>query len=479
MTRVSLDGKGQAVDGDLTTTGALCIASGRSYIAGGRDVLREGDTTTACPECGEPGVIVEGCPHFLSDDRMVATDGALVACGCPSGANRVVAPLHESLGNGRAFEASTANAGPATSTSRSLQPRLSQPASFQPTSSEPMLVAPPGTLEPGFFIVPRSMSGPDVLFYLSDRQLKMPIEYVKRLNPTYDEGFKAGEMFVLADPDSQQACSRMEAQLMAAAERVRRHMSSLNVEEADFMTRNLPEIAALLGKASSAMGVVEAMAGKILDDVSRSLKALSQLHRDEFNQTGKLQSQAFFDQRKAVLKDLEAQLKAGFLNKRMELGSYDTLRRDLGISSKSLVHHWSKAGVAGEIPGYATHMDKVTAMSKYLHAGGYIGIGVGGASSALKIKEVCAAGRDEACKRITITEVSSFGAGLFGGATGSRLSTLAAGRLCLSVSPMRTLVCSVAVVGAGAWTGASVGEWAGGHMGDYAGEIIYDHTFID
>lgn len=32
MYRVSLDGKGQAVDGDVTTTGAICIASGESYI---------------------------------------------------------------------------------------------------------------------------------------------------------------------------------------------------------------------------------------------------------------------------------------------------------------------------------------------------------------------------------------------------------------------------------------------------------------
>ena len=477
MARVSLDGKGQAVDGDLTTTGALCIASGRSYAAGGRNVLREGDTTTACPACGKPGVIVEGCPYFLSDDCRVAIDGALIACGCPSGANRVVAPLQESPGNARASKASiaTANAGSTPPSSHSLQPRPSQPASLQPTYSEPMLVAPPGTLEPGFFIVPRSMSGPDVLFYLSDRQLKMPIEYVKRLNPTYDEGFKAGEMFVLADPDSQQACSRMEAQLMAAAERVRRHVSSLSVEEADFMTRNLPEIAALLGKASSAMGVLEAMAGKILDDVSRSLKALSQLHRDEFDRTGKLQSQAFFDQRKAIFKDLEAQLKVGFLNKRMNLGNYDTLRRDLGISSKSLVHHWSKAGAAGEIPGYATHMDKVTAMGKYLNAGGYIGIGLGGASSVLKIKEVCAAGNEEACKKINLVEASSFSGGLAGGIGAGRISTLAAAKLCVSASPLRSVICGVAVVGVGAWTGASVGE----HAGEYMGELIYDHSFID
>lgn len=30
--RVSLDGLGQAVDGDVTTTGAICIATGEGYL---------------------------------------------------------------------------------------------------------------------------------------------------------------------------------------------------------------------------------------------------------------------------------------------------------------------------------------------------------------------------------------------------------------------------------------------------------------
>ncbi|CAI3804409.1 hypothetical protein GLGCALEP_03616 [Pseudomonas sp. MM221] len=38
--RVSLEGLGQAVDGDVTTTGATCIATGAGYLDEGRMVLR-------------------------------------------------------------------------------------------------------------------------------------------------------------------------------------------------------------------------------------------------------------------------------------------------------------------------------------------------------------------------------------------------------------------------------------------------------
>lgn len=48
--RVNLEGKGQAVDGDVTTTGAVCIATGAGYLDEGRMVLREGDHTTFNPE---------------------------------------------------------------------------------------------------------------------------------------------------------------------------------------------------------------------------------------------------------------------------------------------------------------------------------------------------------------------------------------------------------------------------------------------
>nr|WP_231977374.1 PAAR domain-containing protein [Pseudomonas sp. URMO17WK12:I11] len=79
----------------MTTTGAICIATGEDYLDKGRMVLRLGDPTTPCPLCGLEGKVVEGVWHFISDGQPVAMDGALVDCGCPEGSNRVVAPLGE------------------------------------------------------------------------------------------------------------------------------------------------------------------------------------------------------------------------------------------------------------------------------------------------------------------------------------------------------------------------------------------------
>lgn len=64
MTRISIHGKGQALDGDRTTTGAVCIASSTQYRANNQRALRLGDVTTECPNCKKPGVIVQSCLRY-------------------------------------------------------------------------------------------------------------------------------------------------------------------------------------------------------------------------------------------------------------------------------------------------------------------------------------------------------------------------------------------------------------------------------
>lgn len=91
MTRISINGKRQALDGDPTTTGAICIAGSTHYRGNNQRALRQGDTTTECPECKKPGVIVEGLTFFNIEGKPAVVDGALVKCGCPEGSNRVTA----------------------------------------------------------------------------------------------------------------------------------------------------------------------------------------------------------------------------------------------------------------------------------------------------------------------------------------------------------------------------------------------------
>ena len=465
--RVNLEGRGQAVDGDVTTTGAVCIATNAGYLAEGRMVLREGDRTTPCPLCGQVGTVAEGVDHFISGGQRVAVDGALVLCGCPSGSNRVVAPLHEAPPSTQPVmgRANTHFAEP----SNALYPEH---------FSQPVVGALPGTLEPGFYVVPRRMSFAQVLLQLAEHDATLPISRLQRLNPTFEHGFKAGEIFVIGDPDNGDACTREEGQLMAAAEHARRALAVLDFAEADFMMEHQAEIAGLLSNASQSMGVGKDMLEQGLKQVSSTLTSIEQLHQREFMRHGHLNSPSFFAERRQLLQQLDGQLKVAFLNKQLDLGNYERLKKSLNISTRSLVHHWSKAGGPGQIPGYATHLDKVARLSKYLEYGGYAAIGLGGTSSYLKIQEVCRSEDVEACARIRFVEAGSFSMGVGGATAAAALSSAAVGTICavftVGTAGLGLPVCGLVVVGAGSLAGGKAGEVLGGATGEFIYEVSND-----
>ncbi|MDM9590213.1 hypothetical protein ACI2OW_15795 [Pseudomonas shirazica] len=58
--RMNFFGRYQGLDGDETTTGAICIASQARGRVHGRNWLLQGEPTTPCPLCGQAGTIVEG-----------------------------------------------------------------------------------------------------------------------------------------------------------------------------------------------------------------------------------------------------------------------------------------------------------------------------------------------------------------------------------------------------------------------------------
>lgn len=313
------------------------------------------------------------------------------------------------------------------------------------------------------------MSFEQVLAHLSEQPASLPRSILQRLNPTYAQGFKAGEMFVLGDPRNGHACTRQELQAMSAAEIARQALADLTNEEADFMMRHQAEIGGLLSDVSLSIGVAQAMMAKSRDDLNNTLRQVEILHQQQFSKYGHLRSPEFFATRKELFKRMDTQLRMSFLNKRMELGSHDTLRRDLGISSKSLVHHWNKAGGPGQIPGYATHLEKIGRMTKYLKAGGQVGIVIGAGSAYFRIREACQAGETEACRQIKFTEAGSFAGGLAGGYLGGVAGQAVAVAACIGTGPA-ALVCGVAVVGAG----ALLGSMGGASGGEVLGEVVFE-----
>ncbi|MOA50665.1 hypothetical protein D3C78_1737120 [compost metagenome] len=107
----------------------------------------------------------------------------------------------------------------------------------------------------------------------------------------------------------------------------------------------------------------------------------------------------------------------------MGIPDHPKLKNALGISNRRLVHHWNKAGAPGRIPGYATHIDGLAKASKYIKAGGWIGIGLGSIASELKTQETCWIGREDDCLKVKLTERGKFFGGLAGGAATGALVT--------------------------------------------------------
>ena len=335
----------------------------------------------------------------------------------------------------------------------------------------------PEPLPPGFYVVPRSMTGEQVLARLfADKPHKDLVSRIRSLNPTFDQGFKAGEMFVLGNLLNPTACLREEAELMAAAAKVHAALAPLSEDEANFMVEHQAEIALMVDGASQSLGMGTDMLSKGLKQIEATLRDLEYLHQQEFAAHGHLRSQQFFASRQQLYHQLDSQLKATFLGKQLGLGSYPTLRRDLGISTRSLVHHWSKGGAPGQIPGYATHMDEVAKAAKYLKYGGHIGIALGGTASTLKVQEVCRAGDSQACEKVRFTETGSFVGGVVGGSAAVWASGLAAPTLCAAIGlgsgGVGGIVCGMVLVG-----GASVAGGAGGGLaGEVVGEKIYERS---
>ncbi|MGJ7548885.1 PAAR domain-containing protein [Pseudomonas alloputida] len=464
--RINILGRGQGLDGDETTTGAICIANQSMGFSSGGAWLFEGDKTTACPRCGEAGTIVEGEPCWTQNGVPTAVDGTLVKCGCPLGDNRLVAPLDQLPAPRLAPAAAAAREAPVQAFANTPKRTGYPPHTVQPSVAQQ-------SQEPGFYIVPRCMTYQDVLIELDAPQANLPRSILERLNPTYQQGFKAGEIFVIGDGLSRPVCTREELIAMSAAQQAREALADLTEDEADFMMRHQAEIAGLLSDVSLAMGVSQAMMARLLEDLSNILRTIEELHQQQFAKHGHLRSPEFFTERKKLFKQLDANLKATFLNKRMNLGYYEKLRRDLGISSKSLVHHWSKAGAPGQIPGYSTHLNKLASMSKYLKTGGYIGVAIGGAGSAMNIQKACQAGNTQACKKKIFTEGGNFSGGLAGGMAGAALGSELAIAACWTTG-LAAPVCAIVTTGLGALVGSVAGMKGGERIGEIAYEAIFD-----
>ncbi|MFI8482534.1 PAAR domain-containing protein [Pseudomonas sp. NPDC078700] len=436
-------------------------------------------------KCGCGAVITTGFPSIVVNNRPLAyvgsrsSHGGTIVSGSPDtfggfgGASSDIVDFAQ-LGTIR----SDGSVDDARMTTLLKNPNLMQQALVEEPSPvdassalvEPMAKAQPQ--DPGFYIVPQSTTVQGLESQLFTSPSAAVLNKFKTLNPNLGQ-VKAGHMIVLSDPNNQQ-CTREEALLMEAASKVNASLESLTPDEADFMARNRDEIESFLTQGSTSIGIGEAIFAKHLDAVSNSLHSIDSLHQRSFQQYGHLRSPEFFAERQRLFSQLEMQL-TSLTKKGIGFPDHPDLKSALGISSRSLVHHWTKAGAPSQIPGYATHINGVARAAKYIKVGGWIGTTVGAGASYMKVKDVCTAGNTEACERIRLTETGAFAGTVGGGAiaglmlTGSTVASMCVA-LGVPTGGLATLACGIVVIGAGSFAAGALGATAG----EAVAEKIYE-----
>ncbi|WP_030137991.1 PAAR domain-containing protein [Pseudomonas fluorescens] len=458
--------------GDETTCGGKVLDGDASFSLDGLLHAREGDRVT-CGKDGKTYRIIGGITHMISGGRLMA--GTLDSqSGCPCNARLLPSVFTASYMNENPPQRASRAAQPApqSATYASATPGHSTfgPSSYLPLGASTHLEP----QEPGFYVVPKSVSREALeatLFPAPDPQV---MRKFRALNPHRDV-VKAGSLIVLSDPNNLQ-CTREEALLMETATWVNEVLEPLSVDEADFMARHRAEIETFLTQGSTAIGVGTAIFARNLQDVNNLLRDIEALHQRSFLRDGHLRSPDFFAERQQLLARLDTHLTT-MTRKGIGLPDHPNLKSALGISSRSLVHRWTKAGSAGQIPGYSTHIAGVSRAAKIVKYGGWVGTAIGGGASYMKVQDVCTAGNVEACEKVKFTESGSFAGGVIGGAVvGSILTGSTAGAICLALgvptAGAGTLVCGLVVVGVGSLAaGAAIGK-----VGEQVGEIIYEGT---
>jgi uncharacterized Zn-binding protein involved in type VI secretion len=458
---------------DKTTCGGKVLEADTNVMMFGIAHARVGDRVS-CGKDNKTYVIEGGVSYIESNGRLVA--GSLDSySSCPCKAELIPSfftGTYESSRSAAPHAMRTATPQ-ATSVTSHPAPRSS---GFAPAPNPPSSM--PGNsaqvAEPGFYIVPKSTTREQLeasLFTLRDPAV---MGKFKLLNPNQRD-VKAGSMIVLGDPSNHQ-CTRQEALLMEVAARTNQILEALNPEEADFMVQHRDAIQTILGFGSNAIGIGASIFKNNLDNVGNALRDIEVLQQQTLQRDGHLRSPTFFAERQRLLAQLNSHMTA-LTRKGIGFPDHINLKKMLGISSQSLVHHWTNASPGGQIPGYATHLEGVAKASKYVQYGGWVGTAVGGGVSAMKVQDVCTAGNTQACERVRFTEAGSFAGGIMGGAVvGATLSVETTGRFCIALGAPNdgfgTGICTAVAVA----TGALVGGAAGSGFGEWIGDVIYEAT---
>jgi len=266
-----------------------------------------------------------------------------------------------------------------------------------------------------------------------------------------------GQLVIIPDPHSV-SCSGEEVWLMRHAEVVRRNLD-MNSSTGKALIGNYDLLQSFMAYSSIGIGSATAAWARHLNDVAQTLEEIEQLHQRL--KDGALDRDAFIQQRQTLFRRLDLQLQ-GAARFGTGLQGHESLKKVLGISTKSYLHK-------GEIAGYAQRIRETAQMSKWLGKGTYLGVALDVGVAGLEIKEACVTGREAQCRRAKYVETGRLVGAVSGAAVGGKYGAAFARRACdmvLGVSLKGNARLACAIIG-----GAGAGYVGGSEVGDFGGFV--------
>jgi hypothetical protein len=277
---------------------------------------------------------------------------------------------------------------------------------------------------------------------------------------------RSGELIIIGDPTTA-SCTSQEAWMMRQAAIVHIGLMRNGQGVDNFFLDNFETLKSLIAHASMGAGVVSEGWSKHLKAIEATLMDIEKLHQRHLGSGTMAARDQFLAKRAALFMKLDEQL-----NKLAAYGSglrnHGSIKRTLGISTKSYMH-------TGEIAGYANKVAGISKAAELIKKGGYLGIALDVAATGLEIYKACTLGREEECRRAKYVESSAFAGGFIGTALGSVGGKFVASTACsiflgITTGGPGALACTII----GGATGGALGGKLGSDRGEIMGDVIYD-----
>lgn len=322
-------------------------------------------------------------------------------------------------------------------------------------------------------IVEKRMSIDALIIALYNTPSEKTFKHFKFVNSHIVDGYAKPGQIVLISPINTMECTELEQQFQASALEVDKKLRELDEHEKEILSKRYELLSNVAKYNGLYLGIANNSWNSHVEQVKVILKELEKTYVNQYNAHGNLNNQQFFHRRKLLFTRLDTALSRfaqPALGGNLVAGD---IRRNLGLSSKSMIHHWQQqGGMAKSIPEFAQNYKTVANMAKNLKRVGYVGIALTGVEASANIVKACTEGNEQACAKAKYVETGKAAGAIGGGIVSGGLATWGVCSVAFGLPSGGTslLWCGIVVGGGGGYLGGKYFS----EKGDKLGGVLYE-----